>query len=302
MYETNLESWYQLLVVLTGERTSSTYSIGCKQAQLTTKLALNHLLLRLKQIPPKSVKLRVSDVKLKMLLISISLRCITSWQEKCVGEQNVEEDLKIKLVESVQEIGQSYESYGKSLKPVLISLILNWIEIVKSHLEKDETIVEYLLSQACSLALHDIEELREAVRKRDKKRKFESDTDTECREEAEELVAECECIPATLTLCLVTRLLRFKVETIKKNGRKPKSTSLQLRQLMPELLTTVGITLPKHPYLKFSKAALILLSVIARSFYETMPVNDETIAKLWLGLTPPKNLKNSLLETLYKVT
>lgn len=301
MYETNLESWYQLLVILTGERICPNYSIGVKQAQLTTKLALDHLLLRLKQVPPKSVRSRISDVKLKMLLISISLRCITSWQEKCVGEDNKEEDLKSKLVESMQEIGPSYESYGKSLRPILIGLILNWIEIVKNHLEKDETTLEYLLNQACSLSLSDIEELREAVRKRDRKRKLESEMETESREEAEETLAECECIPATLTICLVTRLVRFKVEIIRISGRKSKSSSLQLRQLMAELLTTVGITLPKHPYMKFTKASLTLLSVIARSFYETMPVNDESIAKLWLALIPPKNLKNSLLESLYKV-
>lgn len=301
LYETNLESWYQLLVILTTERVCPNYSIGSKQAQITTKFALDHLLLRLKQVPPKSIRSRISDVKLKMLLISISLRCITVWQEKCVGDHNLAEDLKNKLVESMQEIGQSYGGYGKSLRPILIGLILNWVEIVKEPLEKDETILEYLLGHACSLALSDIEELREAVRKRDRKRKLENDMETECREEAEETVAECECIPSTLAICLVTRLVRFKVETMRSSGRKSKSPSLQLRQLMPELLTTVGITLQKHPYMKFSKAALTLLSVIARSFYETMPVNDEAIAKLWLALVPPKNLKNSLLESLYKV-
>ncbi|OXU27052.1 hypothetical protein TSAR_008593 [Trichomalopsis sarcophagae] len=298
LYETNLESWYQMLVVLTGERTSRNYSIGTKQAQLTTRLALDQLLIRLRQLPPGSRRGRFSAAKLTMLLASISLRCITSWHVTCIGNINTAGDLKDKLVESMQEIAQSYRNYRKPLRQTLVALVLSWIELVDDRLGEDEAMLEYLLSQACVLATGDTEELRETARSREQKRKPEEEE--EARRDAEEATGVCECIPATLTICLVTRLLRFKIEHSSDDSRKRKAVCQQLRLLVPELLSCIGVTLQKHPYIKFSKAAMTLLSVIARSFHETMPVNEEAIAKLWLALIPPKDIRNSLQDSLYE--
>ena len=303
LYETNLESWYQMLVVLTGERTSRNFSISSRQAQHTTCLALDNLLIRLKQLPPNSKKDRLAAAKLTMLLASISLRCITSWGKKCVGAGSDAVVLKNQLVDSMQEIAQSYRGYGRPLRQTLVALTLSWIELVQDQLTADEMMQEYLLTQACTLAIGDIDDLKELARNRDRKRKPDHEAEEEVRRDAEEATAICECIPATLTICLVTRLLRFKIEEDIKNGTKRKRMPcLQLRQLVPELLACTGITLQKHPYMKFSKAALTLLSSIARSFHESMTLDQEAIAKLWLALIPPKDIKGSLQDSLYDVS
>ncbi|XP_014236684.1 nucleoporin NUP188 homolog [Trichogramma pretiosum] len=299
LYETNLESWYQMMVVLTSERTSRNHSVSPRQAKLTTGLVLDQLLIRLKVIPPTSKRARLSAGKLTMLLGSIALRCLNSWKSKCMGsDTSSSDDLKNKLVESMQEISQTYRAYGKGLRQTLISLLLHWLDLVEDSLINDEAMLEYLLGQACILACGDIEQLRESARIRDKKRKpFDKDTEPE-RLEAEEVAAVSECVPATLTVCLVTRLLRFKIERSKTNRCKPANTLL--RQLLPELLICLGITLQKHAYMKFSKAALMLLSVITGSFFGPLPIDEESIAKLWLALIPPKDIKNSLQDSLYE--
>ena len=176
LYETNLESWYQMLVVLTGERTSRNYSIGPKQAELTTNIAVEQLLIRLKQLPASSIRMRLSEAKLTMLLASISLRCMSLGRDKCMNDT---QELKDKLIESVQEISQSYRGYGKALRQTLVALILNWVESVREQLGNDEVMLEYLLVQACGLAASDIEELREAARNRERKRKPDKETEEE---------------------------------------------------------------------------------------------------------------------------
>ncbi|XP_058808412.1 nucleoporin Nup188 isoform X2 [Phymastichus coffea] len=298
LYETNLESWYQLLMVLTGERTGHEYTIGAKQAQITTNLALQHLLLRLKQLPSNSKRNRLAHAKLTMLLASISLRCFTAWHDMCIGDFNPESELNEKLSEAMQEISQSYRGYGRPLRQTLVALLLCWIDLDEKHLRMKSELLEYLLSQACTLAGGDVDELRENARNREKRKKPDNFKEEELKREAEEATAVCECIPATLTVCLVTKLLKFKMEL--KVKKRSKSPPLQLRQLMPELLITVGMTLQKHPYIKFSKAALTLLSAIVRSFHVSMPLDEEAIAKLWLALIPPKDIKGSLQDCLYE--
>ncbi|XP_014214205.1 nucleoporin NUP188 homolog [Copidosoma floridanum] len=300
LYENNLESWYQLLVVITRVRTSRNYSIGPKQVQLTTRLALDQLLMRLTQQPPTSKRLRFTEAKLIMLLSSITLRCMTSWRALCVGELNSGEDLKNKLLKVMQDIVSYYQCYGKPLRQTLVALILEWLELVQVQLTGDELVLEYLLSQACTLASSDIEELRKAAHARDKKRKPVSDTEEEYRREAEETLGITQCLPATLTTSLVTRLLKYKINQGSMDSGKKMSACYQLRHLVPELIGCAGVTLQKHPYAKFSKAALMLLSAIARSLYESLPVSEEDVSKLWLALVPPKDIKGSLQSCLYE--
>ena len=70
---------------------------------------------------------------------------------------------------------------------------------------------------------------------------------------------------------------------------------------MPDLLSCLDYTLQKHPYIKFSKAALLLLSAISGFFFGPLPIDEEAIAKLWLALVPPKDIRNSLQDSLYEV-
>jgi nuclear pore complex protein Nup188 len=302
LHETNLESWYQLLVVLTGERTSRNYSLEPGQAVLTTGLAIEQLLLRLKLPPSNSTRVRLTAAKLTMLLASISLRCASSWGERCVGGPENAERLKERLLEALQEIGQSYRVYSRPLRQTLVALALGWIELVEERLAEDEAALEYVLGQACGLAAGDIEELREVARKRERKRRADSDVEEEHRRELEEAVAVAECVPATLAVCLVTRLLRFEAERRTADwDRKRRQPCPQLRQLVPDLLGCIAATLQKHPYAKFCKAALTLLGLLARSFCGSMPVDEEAVAKLWLALIPPNDIKNSLQDSLYEV-
>ena len=303
-FETILESWYQFLVTLTDERIARNYPIDEKKSQRTTTLALDHLLESLKQPTPKSSAKRTSHAKTTMLLASISLRCISSWKTKCIGDSS---DLKNKLTELVQEIVQFYRVYGRGLRQTLISLVLGLVQLIGETLVEDNGTLEYLLGQSCVLATGDVEELREMAKSREKKRKF---INREGKEEidranedldAMELAAIAESLPATLTVSLVTQLLKYQIEYNLKSRRR-KTACLQLRQLVPEIMTTVGVTMQKHPYARFSKAALAMLGTGVRTVSGVLKFEEEAMAKLCLALIPPSDLKNSVLDSLYDVS
>lgn len=130
LYEKNLESWYQLLVVVTDERISKTNTLKDSQILSMTHLALDRTLNYLKQLSPSLMKnqsLKTSTAKVTILLTSISLRCVTSLKRDCAGDSK----MKSKIADLMQEVAQSYRSYGKSLKQVfffflfLLSFIKN---------------------------------------------------------------------------------------------------------------------------------------------------------------------------------
>lgn len=303
-YETILESLYQFLVTITDERVAKKYPIDEKQARETTSLALDHLLELLKQPTPKSSAKRISMAKTTMLLASITLRCISSWKLKCITNSS---DLKNKLRELVHEIAQFYRGYGRSLRQTLISLVLGCIQLIGDILIDDNVTLDYLLGQSCILAIGDVEELRELARSREKKRKFINEDGREKLDrvsedlEAMELSAISESLPATLTVSVITQLLNYQIEYNRKSQRR-KSASLQLGQLISEIMTTIGVTMQKHPYAKFSKVALALLGTAVRSVSGSFKFEEETVVKLWLTLIPPPDLKNSVLASLYDVS
>lgn len=307
LYETNLESWYNFIVTLTDERIAKNYPINVSQAQLITQRSLESLLERIKQ------SYNVSSQKITMLLASLTLRCITSWKQMCVDDSRI---FKSGLTQLMQEIGQAYRNYGKSLRQTLISLLLGCVQCVKSTLREDVTSLEYLLSHSCIIAASELEELKEAATEFEKrkqqqysvKRKGIDKTITIdsviAQKNADERNAETvrgirESLPATLAVCMVTQLLRSYVERSSTLKNQRKSSCVQLRQMIPELMTCIGITLQKYPYLRFSTAALNLLNLIIRSPYTLHPVNENDIAKLWLSLIPPSDIGNSMLDSLY---
>ena len=303
-FEAILESWYQFLVTLTDDKIAKNYPMDDNQAQRTTNLALSHLLQLLKQSIPKSSTKRTSHTKTTMLLASISLRCISSWKTKCIGDSS---DLKKKLTELVQEIVQFYRVYGRALRQTLIALVLGCVQLIGKTLVEDNGTLEYLLGQSCVLATGDVEELRSMAMSMEKKRKF---TNREGKAEIErgneelevlELAAISESLPATLTVSLVNQLLRYQIDSNLKSRRR-KTACLQLRQLIPEIMSTVGVTMQKHPYARFSRVALSLLGTGVRSISGVFKFEEEAISKLWLVLIPPSDLKNSVLDSLYNVS
>ncbi|XP_017799097.1 PREDICTED: nucleoporin NUP188 homolog [Habropoda laboriosa] len=315
LYETNLESWYNFIVTLTDERIATNYPINVSQAQLITQRSLESLLERIKQ------SCDVSSRKMTMLLGSLSLRCITSWKQMCVDDSRI---FKTGLTQLMQEIGQAYRSYGKSLRQTLVSLLLGCVQCVKSTLREDASSLEYLLAHSCTIATSELEELKDAAtqfqkRKQQKPAMVERKTEEKsagagagtgaidsatAQKNADERNAETirgirESLPATLTVCMVTQLLRSYVERSSLTKHQRKSSCVQLRQMIPELLTCIGITLQKYPYLRFSTAALNLLNLIIRSPYTLHPITENDIAKLWLSLIPPEDIGNSMLDSLY---
>lgn len=307
LYETNLESWYNFIVTLTDERIAKNYPINVSQAQLITQRSLESLLERIKQ------SYNVSSQKITMLLASLTLRCITSWKQMCVDDSRI---FKSGLTQLMQEIGQAYRSYGKSLRQTLISLLLGCVQCVKSTLREDVTSLEYLLSHSCIIAASELEELKEAATELEKRKQQQYSVERKgidktvtidsviAQKNADERNAETirgirESLPATLAVCMVTQLLRSYVERSSILKHQRKSSCVQLRQMIPELMTCIGITLQKYPYLRFSTAALNLLNLIIRSPYTLHPVNENDIAKLWLSLIPPSDIGNSMLDSLY---
>ncbi|XP_033311320.1 nucleoporin NUP188 homolog [Bombus bifarius] len=307
LYETNLESWYNFIVTLTDERIAKNYPINVSQAQLITQRSLESLLERIKQ------SYNVSSQKITMLLASLTLRCITSWKQMCVDDSRI---FKSGLTQLMQEIGQAYRSYGKSLRQTLISLLLGCVQCVKSTLREDVTSLEYLLSHSCIIAASELEELKEAATELEKRKQQQYSVERKgidktvtidsviAQKNADERNAETvrgirESLPATLAVCMVTQLLRSYVERSSTVKHQRKSSCVQLRQMIPELMTCIGITLQKYPYLRFSTAALNLLNLIIRSPYTLHPVNENDIAKLWLSLIPPSDIGNSMLDSLY---
>ncbi|KAL0114363.1 hypothetical protein PUN28_011551 [Cardiocondyla obscurior] len=299
LYEINLESWYHFIVMLTDDRTAKNYPINVTQAHLLTQLALDSLLERVKE--PNDT----SSGKIPMLLASLSLRCITSWKQMCVGDSRI---FKTRLSQLTQEIAQTYRGFGKALRQTMVSLLLGCVQLVKSTLAEDSASLEYLLAHSCTIAIYELEELKEAALQLER-RKQQSSVDhkaddksigkkTDCHS-AETLRGIRESLPATLAISMVTQLLRSYVERNANFKHRLRASCVQLRQMIPELMVCVGCTLQKYPYLKFSAAALSLLGVISRSPYCPYPINDNDVAKLWLSLIPPKDISNSMLDSLY---
>ncbi|KAG7201983.1 hypothetical protein KM043_004675 [Ampulex compressa] len=301
LYETNLESWYNFIVMLTDDRIVKNYALNVSQAHLITQLALDSLLERVKQ-PNNAV-----GRKITMLLASLSLRCITAWKQMCVGDSRL---FKTRLTQLTQEIGQAYRNYGKSLRQTLVSLLLGCVQLVKSTLTEDNASLEYLLGHACTIATGELEELKEmaiqlerlkrpaAERSIDEKGKVTVQTNADDTN-METLRSIRESLPAILAVSLTTQLLRCYVERTSSQKQRCKAGCVQLRQMMPELMACVCITLQKYPCLKFSTAALNLLAVITRCPYSLTPISDNDIAHLWLGLIPPSDIGNSMLDSLY---
>lgn len=249
-----------------------------------------------------------------MLLASLTLRCITSWKQMCVDDSRI---FKSGLTQLMQEISQAYRNYGKSLRQTLISLLLGCVQCVKSTLREDAASLEYLLSHACTIAGSELEELKENATQLEKRKQqqylIEQKTidkktvtidSVAAQKNVDERNAETvrgiqESLPATLAVCMVTQLLRSYVERSSILKHQRKTSCVQLRQMIPELMTCIGITLQKYPYLRFSTAALNLLNLIIRSPYTLHPVNENDIAKLWLNLIPPGEIGNSMLDSLY---
>ncbi|KYM95969.1 hypothetical protein ALC62_13417 [Cyphomyrmex costatus] len=299
LYEINLESWYHFIVMLTDDRTAKNYPINVTQAHLLTQLALDSLLERVKE-PNDS-----SSGKIPMLLASLSLRCITSWKQMCVGDSRI---FKTRLSQLTQEIAQTYRGFGKALRQTMISLLLGCVQLVKSTLAEDSASLEYLLAHSCTIAIYELEELKKAaLQLEQRKQQFSVTLNTD--EKDTQKKADChstetlrgirESLPATLAISMVTQLLRSYVERNANFKHRLRASCVQLRQMIPELMVCVGYTLQKYPYLKFSAAALSLLGVISRSPYCLYPINDNDIAKLWLSLIPPADISNSMLDSLY---
>ncbi|XP_066586907.1 nucleoporin Nup188 isoform X2 [Prorops nasuta] len=300
LYQTNLESWYNFIVTLTDERVAKHYHIDVLQAHLITELTLDSLLEHIKY--PKD-----QDVgKIMMLLASLSLRCVTSWKQMCVGDSQA---FKSRLTQLTQEIAQSYRGYGKYLRQTLISLLLGSVQLVKCTLADDIASLEYLLGYSCTIATGELEELREATVKMEQRKqqqmleirrtedKAASQENTEGNE-VENLKGIRESLPATLAISMVTQLLRSSVDhNPSKHCRKP--TCLQLRQMIPELMNCVVMTLQKYSFSRFSSVALSLLGVIARSAYVPNPIDETAVTKMWLSLIPPMEIENSMLDSLY---
>ncbi|KAK2579169.1 hypothetical protein KPH14_002695 [Odynerus spinipes] len=306
LYDKNLESWYNFIVTLTDERNAKNYPINVSQAHFITQLTLDALLEQLKQVNDTGI------AKIAMLLASLSLRCITSWKHMCVGDSQI---FKSKLTQLTQEIGQGYRGYRKSLRQTLISLLLGCVQLIKSTLAEDTSSLEYLLSYSCTMATTELEELRESAIRllKQKQKKFSRDqtmkevSTMDASKNTEETSIETvkrtrQSLPATLTICLVTQLLRSYVERNNSTKHRRKAGCIQLRQMIPELMTCVYITLQKYPYLKFSTAALNLLSIITRSPYCPKSINENDTAKLWLALIPPADIGNSMIDYLYDDT
>ncbi|XP_078047806.1 nuclear pore complex protein Nup188 [Augochlora pura] len=310
LYETNLESWYNFIVTLTDERIAANYSVNVIQAQLITQRSLESLLERVKQSHDPGNR------KVTMLLASLSLRCITSWKQMCVDDSRI---FKSGVTQLMQEIGQAYRCYGKSLRQTLMSLLLGCVQCVKSTLREDATTLEYLLAHSCTVAACELEELKEAATQFEKRKQqhqqppivgvvdekgtpsgnvtIKKNVDVR---NAETLRGIRESLPATLAVCMVTQLLRSYVERSSLSKRQRKSGCVQLRQMIPELTACIGITMQKYPYLRFSSAALNLLNLIVRSPYTLHPINENDIAKLWLSLIPPAAIGYSMLDSLYQ--
>ncbi|XP_012277491.1 nucleoporin NUP188 homolog isoform X2 [Orussus abietinus] len=342
LHEANLESWYHFIVTLTDERFAASYPIEESQAHVIVELSLDSLLARLKE-PVHEPDL----ARILTLLASLSLRCVTAWKHARIGKSLKE--FRNKLTELLQEIVQSYRSYGKLLRQTLVSLVLECVRLVEPSLEQEDysqreeansITLEYLLTSASLLASYELEELKGIAR--DSKRVKGEHEEKGQDESAQALRGARECIPASLTVCLVTQVLhrlyvstslaatnRSNEDQLSDRRRRwrndaqqqdaeaeleaskerqgetgpvrwfRKASCVQLRQMIPELTSCTVITLQRKSYLRFSRAALAALGAIARSPYGSRLLGDDSIVKLWLSLVPPKDIRNSMLDSLY---
>lgn len=298
LYEANIEAWYHFIVTLTDAKISSELlsRMEPKRIQLLMRLTLESLSARIKRTSD------IADARITMLLASLALRCVYTWRNKCVDDPATFIDTIVQLME---DIFHSYSAYGIPLRRILISLLLGCIQLVKCNLSADRSSLEYLLVHSCLLSNNELQKLAEIAKQSKETGSKPADEDHENLEGTKHSTPpnpHHECGPATLTVSMATYLLRCHPEkpTPKYAGR---SSSLHLRQMVPELMGCLHETLQIHKFVGFTRAALEFLSTIARSPYYNpcpRPIDDEeSIAKLWLGLVPPQVLGGSMLESLY---
>ncbi|XP_011308376.1 nucleoporin NUP188 homolog [Fopius arisanus] len=298
LYEGNVEAWYHFIVTLTDAKISSELlsRMAPTRIQFLIKLTLESLSSRIKKTSD------ISDARVTMLLASLALRCVYTWREKCVEEAGAFTE---KIVQLMEDIFHSYSAYGVPLRRILISLLLGCIQLVKSHLSEDRSSLEYLLVHSCLLSNIEVRKLGEKVKETRETGHNPEEEDHDHLEGTKPSITprpRQECTPAILTISMVTYLLRCHPlkQSPKYAGR---SSSLHLRQMVPQLMNCLHETLQLHKFVDFSRAALEFLGTIARSPYYNpcpRPIDDEeSIAKLWLGLVPPQVLGGSMLESLY---
>ncbi|XP_063995098.1 nucleoporin Nup188 [Diachasmimorpha longicaudata] len=298
LYGANIEAWYNFIVTLTDAKISSELlsRVEPKRVQFLMKMTLISLSSRIKRTSD------VGDARITMLLASLALRCVYTWREKCIDDPAVFID---KIVQLMEDIFHSYTAYGVSLRRILISLLLGCIQLVKTKLSDDRSSLEYLLVHSCLLSNSELHKLGETVKqiKEANLKPEEKDQDPlEGTKTSSPRNSHQEVSPATLVISMVTYLLRChpQKQYPKYAGR---SSSLHLRQMIPELMNCLHDTLQIHKFVGFSRVALEFLGTIARSPYynpSPRPIDDEeSIAKLWLALVPPQALGGSMLESLY---
>lgn len=310
LYEANIEAWYNFIVTLTDARIGSdaVARIEPSRIQAITKFTLDSLSVRIKKTQ------NIVDARITMLLGSLALRCVTTWKLACVDEP---ESFVAQVVQLMQDIVHSYSVYGVALRRTLIALLLGCTQLVTSTIAKDTGSLEYLLTQTCNLSSIELRKLEEIAQPRGGGSGMEEDSQRHIGEQKSEdgsgggmtsgadgSLDDAVCGPATLTISMVTQLLRCDEGRYSTRlGRK--STCLQLRQMIPQLMSYLGATLHHRRSLIFSKAAFELLGAMARSPYYSpspRPIDDEeTIAKLWLALVPPARLGNSMVDSHHDV-
>ncbi|KAK0088385.1 hypothetical protein PV325_012168 [Microctonus aethiopoides] len=301
LYEANIEAWYHFIVILTDTKISSELMTKMEpsRVQFMTRLTLESLSVRVKRIN------NFSDARITMLLASLALRCISTWKMKCVNEAPA---FVLKIVQLMADTFHSYQSFGPALRRTLVSLLLGCVQLVKSTLVDDRASFEYLLVHACMLSGTELQKLRDAM---EKTKDVQAATGNIKHLSQEEHSAKLplnrtklseECTPATLTICMVTQLLRCNAQ---KQSSKfgCRTACLHLRQMIPELMNCLGDSLQKYHYMSFSRAALELLGTIIRSPYynpSPHPIDDEeALAKLLLGFIPPAAIDHSMINSLY---
>ncbi|KAF7993494.1 hypothetical protein HCN44_010089 [Aphidius gifuensis] len=298
LYEANIEAWYHFIVTLTDPKISNELmnKMAPAKIQLMTKLTLESLSSRIKCTK------NINDARITMLLASLALRIVTSWQLKCIDNPTNFVSIIVQLME---DVFHSYSSYGIFLRRILVSLVLGCIQLVKDAISNDRGNLEYLIVHSCLLSNIELRKLRETVKKNQKigiKNDTEDEQDVLEGKSMNSLKSYQECTPATLTICMVTQLLRCSNNN-NSNKFGNRSACLHLRQMVPELMNCLNETIQHHEYASFSRASLEFLGTIARLPYynpSPRPIDDEeSIAKLWLGLIPPTSLGNSILASLY---
>ncbi|XP_034948667.1 nucleoporin NUP188 homolog [Chelonus insularis] len=306
LYEANIEAWYHFIVTLTDKKIANKLmsKMEASKIQFMTRITLKSLSVKMKQTN------NIGDARITMLLASLALRCVFTWKLKCVDDQ---QDFVDKIVQLMEDLFHSYNTYGVALRRILVSLLLGCVQLVKDTIIEDKANLEYLLVHSCLLSNIELRKLRDALKKT---RELQTTTGSikHISEEESDMIdskflsesnrVAYESTPVTLTISMVTQLLRCTAENQHKSSKfGSRSACLHLRQMIPELMNCLNSCLQNYRYLGFSRAALEFLATVARLPYYNpppAPIEDpEAIANLWLALIPPASLGQSILNSLY---